>query len=533
MRKKKKKMGSGESKSAPASTLEGNKSANASTLEGNKSAPAGKRTFKLGPKSSIDADTLSGVADVLGLDIDIESIAPNASFGMPQGSTSIGRSKVGQSPGRKNTSKNTRTTTVFEDPPSGAIQRGRTIKRPEENDRNPKRGVSHTRVTPEPTTASGQQNNVESNEQITPSGMDNELFARLARHLARKINIDISPTSALALSMAINVLGVFLLARWLDVAQFARPLAYKVSDLFKDNEAVKETLVTATNHMPMLTSLATVYGRYRVYQAKMTKDHLVCIITLLVCIGIMIMVSFSSRTSTVPEIEDVKSLANLERVVTNLSKDEDSAAFVLSILCDSASGLSGGWSYDTELRNVCSTLKLTDKISEKIITAFGETGKALWKMLSSDKIKRILNELLTKDAFIAFKNFRIGSTTKPDFEITKGDDGNLMGVLKLVSYVNKNKPNLWIARVAGSDYKADTPSGLAYHILSNVVETSSNGFTDQEINAILAGTYNQKTDDPTELKNIIKYLKSNDYTYNIGDDKLRNDITKAKRLIEN
>ena len=123
---------------------------------------------------------------------------------------------------------------------------------------------------------------------------------------------------------------------------------------------------------------------------------------------------------------------------------------------------------------------------------------------------------------------------KDDFDITKGDDGNLMGVLKLVSYVNKNKPDLWIEHVADSGHKAETPAVLAYHILSNVVKTRTKGFTDPEINAILAGDYEPTDDDPTELKNIIKYLKSNDYTYDTGyNDKLRDDIYKAKRLIKN
>lgn len=520
-------MGSGESKSAPASTLEGNKSAN-----------AGKRTFKLDPKSSIDANTLSGVADVLGLDINIEVIAPNASFGMPPRSSSIGRSKVEQSPGR---SISTRATFVAPSgpPPSGAIQRGRTAKRSDqENNRNTQRAGSHTRVvTPESTTAAGQQNNVGSNEQITTRDMDNELFARLARRLARKINIDISPTSALVLSIVVHLLGGFLLARWLDVAQFTRPIASIVSEPFKEKESIGETLVKANDViMPIATSLVTVYGRYRAHQAKMTKDHLVCIITLLVCIGIMIMVSFSSRTGTVAGIggiQEQKSLDNLDRVVSKLSKDTESTAFVLSILCDSASSLSRSYYFDQEIKDVCKTLELTEKIAEKIITAFGETGKALWKMLSSDKIKHILNTLLTNDAFIAFKNFRIGSVTKEDFDITKGDDGSLMGVLKLVSYVNKNKPDLWIAHVAHSDYKAETPFVLAYHILSNVVKTRKNSFTDQEINAILAGHYEPTDDDPTELKNIIKYLKSNDYIYDINNNKLRDDITKAKLLIKN
>jgi hypothetical protein len=506
MRKKKKKMGSGESKSAPASTL-----------EGNKSAPAGKRTFKLDPKSSIDANTLSGVADVLDLDINIEVIAPNASFGMPPRSSSIGHSKVGQSPGR---SMSTRTTFVapVRPPPSGAIQRGRTAQRSDkEINPNTQRAGSLTRVTPEHTTVSGQ---VGSNEQITPSGMDNELFARLARNLARKINVNITPTSALVLSMAVHVLGVFQITRWLDVAQFARPLA-----------------VTATDQIvPIATSLVTVYWRYRAHQAKITSDQWVCIITLLVCIGIMIMDSFSSRTSTVAGIGGIqarKSLDNLDRVVTKLSKDADSTAFVLSILCDSASSLSRSY-FDQEIKDVCNTLELTEKIAEKIITAFGETGTALWKMLSSDKIKSILKTLLTKDTFIAFKNFRIGSMKKDEFDITKGDDWNLMGVLKLVSYVNKNKPDLWIEHVADSEYKAETPAVLAYHILSKLVKPRTKGFTDPEINAILAGNYEPTVDDPTELKNIIKYLKSNDYTYDTGyNDKLIGDINKAKLLIKN
>jgi hypothetical protein len=529
-------MGSGESKSAPASTVEGNKSAHTSTLEGNKSAPAGKkvRTFKLDPKSSIDANTLSGVADVLDLDIDIEVIAPNASFGMPPRSSSIGRSKVGQSPGR---SISTRATFVAPSgpPPSGAIQRGRTAQR---SDPNTQRAGSHARVA-ESTTAAGQQNNVGSNEQTTTSDIDNEVFVRLTRYLARKFYIDLSPTTALVISLSAHILGVWLIARWLEASQLTRPAASIVSDMFIEKESMRKNLDKASDVItPIATSLSTVYWRNKAHQAKMTQDHWKCVICLVACIGVMIIVSFLSSKSTVAGNGGIeqKSSDNLDLVVTKLSKYTDSAAFVLSILCDSASALSSKY-FDQEIKDVCKTLELTEKIAEKIITAFDETGKALWKMLSSTKIKRILNELLTKDAFIAFKNFRIGSMTKEIFEITKGDDGSLMGVLKLVSYVNKNKPNLWISRVAGYEYTSETPSGLAYNILSNVVKTRTKGFTDQEIKEILAGTYNQKADDPTELTTIIKYLKSDDYTYDIRNnkltDKLKGDIAKAKLLITN
>ena len=195
--------------------------------------------------------------------------------------------------------------------------------------------------------------------------------------------------------------------------------------------------------------------------------------------------------------------------------------FVLSLFCDISYNLNNK-NFDSKVLSVCKALDLP-AIAIQLVESFGKTSRVMLRLLTSSKLKEMIGHVpfekvggLQTSRKIKLTGFSIGDFNRYDFTliIPNNTFDQFEKVTHFISYLNleKNKaklrPNLVNLEEKMKTWKTDTPTGIAYTILSIMfpkIVTNS-----ETARLILNGHASESTaGSDVNLIAIIKYMNNN------------------------